>query len=258
MYSSTSISRETPQTPKEARPYRSHKFPACERCRKRKLRCAVDVAGQPCNSCTNSGSICTQPQKEEEVIPSAALSHDHESSSQNHANNPAKRRHAWQDNESLRHSESEDRVEQQNILTSLRAHNHGSSSAISRSRDESNEASGSKSAMFVGPVMAEDVQMIQNYMSSRDRLPTESGNRVYDTVSDNPKDPVLYLTVPRRREGLSLNNRPGEKQLEILEQILGPLTMDVVGLYVQSPASDHRLICLQLFRVHTPVFPRHG
>lgn len=195
--SSASIGREPSQTP-EVRPYRSHKFPACERCRKRKLRCAVDVAGQPCNSCTNSGSICTRPQKEKEVTANASISQGHENLSTNHANHPAKRRRTWQDDEFLGRSESEDRVQQQNNTSSPSRPRPRVASAVSISRDESNETAGSKSAMFVGPVMAEDVQMIQNYMSSRGRLPNDNGNRVYDTVSDNPKDPVLCLTVPRR------------------------------------------------------------
>jgi hypothetical protein len=85
--------------------------------------------------------------------------------------------------------------------------------------------------MIVGPVMAEDVQLIQDFISSQGRLQHQSpAERLYDTVSDNPRDPVLYLTVPRRRLGLSLNYRPGEKQREILEQILGPFIDEVIAL----------------------------
>lgn len=87
--------------------------------------------------------------------------------------------------------------------------------------------------MIVGPVMAEDVQLIQDFMSSQGRLHHSSHDRLYDTVSDNPQDPVVYLTVPRRRQGLSLNYRPGEKQREILEQILGPFMDEVIALYFE-------------------------
>jgi hypothetical protein len=78
--------------------------------------------------------------------------------------------------------------------------------------------------------MAEDVQLIQDFISSQSRLHHAPPERLYDTVSDNPQDPVLYLTVPRRRLGLSLNHRPGEKQREILEQILGPFIDEVIAL----------------------------
>ncbi len=84
--------------------------------------------------------------------------------------------------------------------------------------------------MIVGPVMAEDVQLIENYMSSQYRVHRKPHGPLYDSVSDNPEDPVLYLTVPRKRLGLSQNNRPGEKQREILEQILGPLINEVVAV----------------------------
>lgn len=106
-----------------------------------------------------------------------------------------------------------------------------SSSSIAAAPDQT-ETAGSKSSMIVGPVMAEDVQMIETYMSSSNRQQPVTGGQRYDTVSDNPDDPVLYLSVPRRRQGLAANNRPGEKQREILEQILGPLVHDVVALYV--------------------------
>ncbi|KAF7861872.1 hypothetical protein EAF04_007754 [Stromatinia cepivora] len=68
-------------------------------------------------------------------------------------------------------------------------------------------------------------------MESQSRPKTSKRGRLYDTVSDNPKDPVIYLSVSRRREGLSSSDRPGEKQKEILEQILGPNVGEVVKLY---------------------------
>jgi hypothetical protein len=84
----------------------------------------------------------------------------------------------------------------------------------------------------VGPVTAEDVQVIEKYMQTQNSLHNSPHDRMYQMVSDDPQDPVLYLTVPRRRQGLALNNRPGERQREILEQILGPWVDEVISLYV--------------------------
>src|ERR1700753_2462396 len=47
MQAMTTNTAET--TPKSGgRPYRSHKVPACDRCRKRKIRCSIDLLGQAC------------------------------------------------------------------------------------------------------------------------------------------------------------------------------------------------------------------
>ena len=85
--------------------------------------------------------------------------------------------------------------------------------------------------MIVGPVIAEDVQLLEKYMTSQNRPGISDRERIYDTVSDNPRDPVIYLSVPRRREGLSSSSQPGEKQKEIFEQILGPHIGEVINLY---------------------------
>ena len=45
------------------RPYRSHAWPACDRCKKRKIRCDLDVAGQPCRYCRTCRETCHYTQK---------------------------------------------------------------------------------------------------------------------------------------------------------------------------------------------------
>lgn len=214
----------------EGRPYRSHKIPACDRCRKRKLRCAVDVPGQPCNSCRISGALCFHASKGSRSgsLSNAAIRHAPQisrPSNENNASRPLKRRR----------TESNDRSPpNQNVPIPIPPRIFSSPTQARRedrmAPPSAPSDSGSKSAMIVGPVMAEDVQLIQDFMSSQGRLHHSSHDRLYDTVSDNPQDPVVYLTVPRRRQGLSLNYRPGEKQREILEQILGPFMDEVIAL----------------------------
>jgi hypothetical protein len=41
------------------RPYRSHKIPACSFCRQRRVRCAVEVRGQPCRQCQKKDVECS-------------------------------------------------------------------------------------------------------------------------------------------------------------------------------------------------------
>ncbi|KAF2739542.1 C6 transcription factor-like protein [Polyplosphaeria fusca] len=40
------------------RPYRSHRVPACSRCRSRKIRCHIDIPNQPCLSCRQRQLKC--------------------------------------------------------------------------------------------------------------------------------------------------------------------------------------------------------
>ncbi|EDN99599.1 hypothetical protein SS1G_02456 [Sclerotinia sclerotiorum 1980 UF-70] len=102
--------------------------------------------------------------------------------------------------------------------------------------------------MIIGPAIAEDVQVLEQYMESQSGPKTSKRGRLYDTVSDNPKDPVIYLSVSRRREGLSSSERPGEKQKEILEQILGPNVGEVVKLY---GLCQYLVICAEFFSMET-------
>ena len=55
--------------------------------------------------------------------------------------------------------------------------------------------------MIVGPAVAEDVQILGQYLTSQKRAPP-SRTRNYNLVSNAPGSPILYLSVPKRREGL--------------------------------------------------------
>lgn len=205
------------------------------------MRCSVDVPGQACQLCYAAKVVCTQLRTTEKPLGSCRRSPepgDADSlglSGQQHVARPTKRR---------RHELCEDAQGQSptsgahghlpQVIVSPTNHRHDlTSSRASVTAPQAQDESGSKSAMIVGPVMAEDVQMIENYMSSHGRPQHSPGDSNYNTISDNPQDPVLYLTVPRKRQGLIMRHRPGEKQREIFEQILGPFVDDVVALYFE-------------------------
>lgn len=44
---------------KTARPYRSHRYPACERCHRRRSRCVIEVPGQGCSLCLKQRLSCS-------------------------------------------------------------------------------------------------------------------------------------------------------------------------------------------------------
>ncbi|KAK6375678.1 hypothetical protein LTS17_007500 [Exophiala oligosperma] len=64
-------------TMKTARPYRSHKYPACTRCHKRRSRCTIEVPGQACLLCRMHGVPCSSAtaKKDERVTPRIGFVH---------------------------------------------------------------------------------------------------------------------------------------------------------------------------------------
>jgi hypothetical protein len=86
---------------------------------------------------------------------------------------------------------------------------------------------------IVGPAVARDVQVLEQFMS-----PTYGGLAVsyarpnpYSVYSDDPKHPIVYLKVPRQRVASSLGNgSAGFKQYETIEKILEPLGSDLFSL----------------------------
>jgi hypothetical protein len=117
---------------------------------------------------------------------------------------------------------------------------HGARDGVHRRRkfeDPQNE-----SVHIVGPVAAEDAQVIEKFMpSERSNKSVETGKKPYNVYSNDPRKPILYTTVSRRRQGVRLGFPPGENQKEILEQILGPFKHDLVKLYVKSLLPIHSI-----------------
>lgn len=226
----------SPSAPKEVRPYRSHKFPACDRCRRRKARCIVESKSDPCRLCQIQNAICTRL-KEYNSSKNCSISGDSEVPTKTRPStipSPSAKRHQqlppsepWKNfnghSSSSYRSRGPSSVEQSVPIYERR---NDSSESISRAAtDDPN-----KSAIIVGPVMAEDIQVVTQYLTNQSLQSHRSRVNIYDTVSDNPKDPILYLQVPRHRLGLALKGRPGESQQEILEQILGPLANELISV----------------------------
>lgn len=86
------------------------------------------------------------------------------------------------------------------------------------------------SSLIVGPVVAEDIQILEQYLTSNDNSQTDPAGRSHSTriASGNP---LLYLSVPRRRAGLRLSKNPGAAQMDIMEQILGPFRDELIEMY---------------------------
>jgi hypothetical protein len=86
-------------------------------------------------------------------------------------------------------------------------------------------------SMFTSPVLSEDIRILERYMSSKSTSVEGTGS------SGNP---MVFLKVPRRREGLSMAENPGKHQREIVMQILQPYADELVRLYAEYSLSLSR------------------
>jgi len=204
-----------------SRPYRSHKVPACARCRSRKARCTIDFPGQPCLLCRLQNGICERAEK-----------------GQGQTKSPEgpkpKRSRVYQNSNSVSNSPSSRRSKGKNARSVTNI------SAVATA-STSGDAPDKGSTMIVGPTAAEDVQAIEQYVSSKSSENIGRSSRPYNIISNDTSKPVLYLSVPRYRKGLKGNISPGKFQREIMEQILGPFAPTLISMYVYSTPHSRQL-----------------
>ncbi|KAJ5933884.1 hypothetical protein N7454_006213 [Penicillium verhagenii] len=215
-----------------ARPYRSHKVRACDLCRKRKSRCTVDIPGQSCLLCRVQGADCHY---QEEASADAPLLGSSESKPSWPGAQPvepvsAHKRKRSPDSSPIpvhhiptRHS-TNGPSPQESSASSGRRESDSTRRKGYQDGDRHNE-----SVLIVGPMIAEDAQVIEKHMPpERSSLSEEPKRHPYNIYSSDPRKPVLYTTISRRRKGMRMGVPPGENQKEILEQILGPFKHDLV------------------------------
>ena len=180
----------------ETRPYRSHKVPACDVCRQRKIRCHVDIPLQPCRSCRERGQRCSFSQTRDQAKEGPALLRSTKRL-RTSSNIGSKHRSAY---DGLPHA----------------AHEQFTSPVDS-------------SSLIVQPTMAEDIEVLQSCLTPSS--PAEAVTaKPYSRVTHASGESIMYLTIPRWRKGRRLFKDPGKAQREIMEQVLGPYKEDVVKL----------------------------
>ncbi|CAI6335050.1 unnamed protein product [Periconia digitata] len=214
-------------TAPQSRPYRSHRVPACIRCRSRKIRCQIDIPGEPCNACRTA----TQPGQERlqcQYIESSSSSKPESPNSR-----PTTKRRRISNYNNVNDSEANTPVRPSSAPLLHKPSSHPSASII------------------LAPHVAEDVDIVQRHIS-RDAsasIPgtTSMGNsgtgsatattsapatQPYSTVFRDVSNPIVYLTVPRFRTGLAPELGAGREQFEVISQIVGPFKREVVNLYM--------------------------
>jgi len=94
------------------------------------------------------------------------------------------------------------------------------------------------SPIMVSPSMAEDVVVLERHLESHSG-PRHANTRPYIRLSNAKGESIVYRKVAKRREGLHQTATPGSVQLEIIENVLGPLKKHVLKLYAtHKPYGD--------------------
>ncbi|KAK4863655.1 hypothetical protein LT330_002433 [Penicillium expansum] len=215
-----------------ARPYRSHKVRACDLCRKRKSRCTVDIPGQSCLLCRVQGADCHY---QEEANADASILSAPDSKSWPGAPTieavPGQKRKRSPDG--LAHMGQS--IPPRQPMNGPSPHGTTSSGGRRGSdpRRKDMDDPQNESVLIVGPMVAEDAQVIEKHMPPERLSQSEEPNsHPYNIYSSDPRKPVLYTTISRRRKGMRKGTPPGENQKEVLEQILGPFKHDLVRLFI--------------------------
>ncbi|KAL5334965.1 fungal-specific transcription factor domain-containing protein [Aspergillus crustosus] len=211
----------TPISPVSARPYRSHKIPACDFCRKRRSRCTQEIADQPCLLCRMHGATCSR------------------ASSSSRLTAPAKRRHRsdniTQQSQLYQRPARTPTAEDPEYAESAAQPYTARTSAPTPGFAQTNEIS-NQSGHIVGPAMARDAQVLERCMSSiYSTAVSYARPNPYSVYSDDTRNPVIYMKVPRQRNVVpSGNGTAGFKQFEALEKVIEPLGSELCSVYFKE------------------------
>lgn len=207
----------------EARPYRSHKVPACTACRKRKVRCAVDDPNLPCRYCRGRSLQC-----------------DHGVDAEGRpASTPRARKR----------KKPESAIDGIDVVpASLQGANCTETMATMEN----------SSPIMVSPSIAEDVEVLERHLASHSQ-PGTAEARPYVRLSGAKGESMVYRRVARRREGLQQTATPGSVQLEIIENVIGALKLEVLQLYDSFSLTNWSMLMhlLQIFRQSQSMLPDH-
>jgi hypothetical protein len=213
------------------RPYRSHRLRACDLCRRRKLRCIVDLQGHSCALCRVKGLTCQYVLGGEARLParaSRAGRHGRTETASRSVASPARTpRHSVQDVEEGRlatdgrftgRSPAVDHDDQREIRSS-----------VSLDGDDDDDAA--ESLHIIGPNGSHDTKFIEQHLSPPATMQSNSG--LFRIYSDDSRHPAVYTTEPQHhQDGVHRSRGPNLDQRQILEQILGPSTGNLLNLWV--------------------------
>ncbi|THZ43822.1 hypothetical protein D6C90_04937 [Aureobasidium pullulans] len=195
-------------------------FPACTACRQRKIRCHFDQVAAQCTLCREKGWQCIT------ASPGPSAQKRERASTSGPGERPAKR--TTQNLGATEDGSPRVQVRQPSRQASVIGTPAEASAEIAQPLDHPS----TESTVIVGPVFQEDIQILGPYLSKGNEARQSSKER--QTTSAGPgRNPLLYLSVPRRRRGLQPAKDPGSGQKLIIQQLVGPFAGDLVDLYFE-------------------------
>ncbi|KAL4923798.1 Zn(II)2Cys6 transcription factor [Aspergillus undulatus] len=213
----------TPTSPVSARPYRSHKIPACDFCRIRRSRCTQEIADQPCLLCRMHGATCSRATN----TPTVPAKRRRLASSQD---TPGGRQRQQRPTPSPPTGDSNP-----GFAESAHQPANATRQSVATPGFSQNDAS-NQSGHIVGPAMARDAQVLERCMSSiHSTAVSYARPNPYSVYSDDTRNPVIYMKVPRQRNILpSGNGTAGFRQFEAMEKVVEPLGPKLCSVYFNN------------------------
>lgn len=197
--------REPPAGDRE-RPYRSHVYPACLPCKKRKSRCKTKDAANACMMCQAHGTECVFPGIYDRV------SHKPRVQSRSTVDRRARTRRS--NNSRNAH------------VNRLDAGHSGPQCQADDGNQEDMAITGIAdtgdiSSHVISPAVVDDNNVLERYLSAT----PQASSRYLVRTHSNPKRlirPVLFNAVPRRPLGVPAHQSLAEMKCELIEKYIEP------------------------------------
>ncbi|KAH8653573.1 fungal-specific transcription factor domain-containing protein [Xylariales sp. PMI_506] len=235
-----------------ARPYRSHKIPACDFCHRRKSRCVRLRTDEPCLLCRSNQMQCKTTSAARDGPRRSTGKRRRTSQHPRLESSPYPSVDTAPQSESREKGPPRDQRDRQAALgtdVNVSGGEGAFAPGPAASQQMPDASTLNEASHIVGPVHARDAQVLEKYISpTYSSLVSHARPNPYSVYSDNPRNPVVYMKVPRQR-GIdpSGNGTFGFKQCETIQKILEPLASDLFSLYFEVihpafPILDRRTV----------------
>lgn len=207
----------------EGRPYRSHLYPACFSCRKRKSRCKTKSLAEGCIMCQAHGTECIFPRPEDSYqqgrisLEKSQVARSKSSQGRQDRYTPYSIPHTISQSADLTtcRTRSDPQVPESLVrshdVSSLRDRRAGLPDLIETGDDSSH---------IISPAVADDNDILESYLSTV--APARRCLIPSSPTSNGPLKPVRFNVVPRKPMGVTPNQSVAASKCEVIEKLMDP------------------------------------